>query len=268
MPAEADTGRISRRCAFCRLPAARNVVAARRRRRRWGRGRRRRGRPCPTAVMVVVIVVACVVRTVSGEACSGQGEGGEDRHEDFLVVRFITSSLSALVGLTEREVATDVESDTFDKDFLASATCAQPSSVDWRSGPGITPNKLMKFPFFLFNYPYSIFACRSHSGAASTRRQVSSGRTCARRAVNSGSAARRSPAKWRASAPAAPSRASTCRSTTKCRPSSIDCLPTSASPCRGRACRARSSTRADDHTCRTSCADRPRAHSPCPAAVR
>ena len=52
-------------------------------------------------MMVVVMVVASVVRTMSGEAGSGQGEGGEDRHEDFLVVvRFITSSLSALVGVT------------------------------------------------------------------------------------------------------------------------------------------------------------------------
>ena len=41
--------------------------------------------------MMVVMVVASVVRTMSGEAGSGQGEGGKDRHEDFLVVRFITS---------------------------------------------------------------------------------------------------------------------------------------------------------------------------------
>lgn len=58
------------------------------------------------------MVVASVVRTVSGEAGSGQGEGGEDRHEDFLVVRFITSSLSALVGLTHREAAVRELSDT------------------------------------------------------------------------------------------------------------------------------------------------------------
>ena len=39
-----------------------------------------------------MVVVASVMRTMSGEAGSGQGEGGEDRHEDFpVVVRFITS---------------------------------------------------------------------------------------------------------------------------------------------------------------------------------
>ena len=63
-------------------------------------------------MMVVLVVVACVVRTMSGEAGSGQGEGGEDRHEDFLVVRFITSSLSALVGLTHREADVRELSDT------------------------------------------------------------------------------------------------------------------------------------------------------------
>lgn len=64
-------------------------------------------------MMVVLVVVACVVRTMSGEAGSGQGEGGEDRHEDFLVVvRFITSSLSALVGLTHREATVREHSDT------------------------------------------------------------------------------------------------------------------------------------------------------------
>ena len=63
-------------------------------------------------MMVVLVVVACVVRTVSGEAGSGQGEGGEDPHEDFLVVRFITSSLSALVGLTHSKAAVRELSDT------------------------------------------------------------------------------------------------------------------------------------------------------------
>ena len=64
-------------------------------------------------MMVVVLVVASVVRTMSGEAGSGQGEGGEDRHEDFLVVvRFITSSLSARVGLTLREATGKAIPDT------------------------------------------------------------------------------------------------------------------------------------------------------------
>ena len=31
-------------------------------------------------MVVVLVVVACVVRTMSGEAGSGQSEGGEDRH--------------------------------------------------------------------------------------------------------------------------------------------------------------------------------------------
>ena len=62
------------------------------------------------------MVVASVVRTMSGEAGSGQGEGGEDRHEDFLVVvRFITSSLSARVGLTLREATGKAIPDTENK---------------------------------------------------------------------------------------------------------------------------------------------------------
>lgn len=88
-------------------------MSARRRRRGWRR--RRRGNPGPTTV-VVVMVVASVVRTMSGEAGSGQGEGGEDRHEDFLVVvRFITSSLSAHVGLTLREATGKAIPDTENK---------------------------------------------------------------------------------------------------------------------------------------------------------
>lgn len=73
-------------------------------------------------MMVVVMVVASVVRTVSGEAGSGQGEGGEDRHEDFLVVvRFITSSLSARVGLTLREATRKAIPDTENKNNLQGA---------------------------------------------------------------------------------------------------------------------------------------------------
>ena len=87
------------------------MISARRRRRGW-----RRGNPGPTTVVVVVMVVASVVRTMSGKAGSGQGEGGEDRHEDFLVVvRFITSSLSAHVGLTLREATGKAIPDTENK---------------------------------------------------------------------------------------------------------------------------------------------------------
>ena len=59
-----------------------------------------------------VVVVVPVVRAVTREARSGQGEDGEDRHDDFLVVvRFITSSLSPLVGLTSVEAAARIDSD-------------------------------------------------------------------------------------------------------------------------------------------------------------
>ena len=78
-------------------------------------------------MMLVVMVVASVVRTVSGEAGSGQGEGGEDRHEDFLVVvRFITSSLSARVGLTLREATRKAIPDTENKNNLQGARSEAP----------------------------------------------------------------------------------------------------------------------------------------------
>ena len=104
------------------------MVSARGRRRR---GRRRRGRrrghaPDRAAetsdngagddradvMPSVVVVMVSVVRAVAREARSGQGEGGEDRHDDFLVVvRFITSSLSPLVGLTRVEATAQKDSD-------------------------------------------------------------------------------------------------------------------------------------------------------------